>query len=87
MEKETQTFTNIPECLVQAALCKEERAQEILIFLGRAYFVPSKNWVKKKNPSHQSLPLSCFSDPKIFFMQFASTLLYFFCALKLSLPL
>lgn len=48
MEKETQTFTNIPECLVQAALCKEERAQEILIFLGRAYFVPSKNWVKKK---------------------------------------
>lgn len=22
MEKETQTFTNIPECLVQAALCK-----------------------------------------------------------------
>lgn len=81
MEKKTQTFTNIPECLVQPAPHKYETVQEILIFLRLAYFVPNKIWLKKKkkkapnahthkkkNPSHQSLLLSRFSGPQDLFM-------------------
>lgn len=56
----------------------------MLIFLRLTYFVSDKNLLKKKKPSHQSLLLSCFSDHKVFSVGFASTLLDFFCALKLS---
>lgn len=88
MEKKTQTFTNIPECLVQPAPHKYETVQEILIFLRLAYFVPNKIWLKKKKKkapnahTHKKktqVTSLCFSLASLGHKIFSCSLLQHYC--------